>query len=201
MRKLDHDLRRLEIAEVAARIIATNGMEALTTRNLAKAMGCSIGVLSHYFAAKAEIVLAAFNWATSSIDERLRLALREDISITSLLPLIEAALPHNEQSRVEWKLRLNLWAYAAADTQAAKLLRRHMHEHRETLLSLIGILQRNGELRRDISPPAVAQTLMDLIHGMGVSALLELQHEAYAPLLAFNELIDRIRVAPEDQRG
>lgn len=201
MRKLDHDLKRLEIAEVAARIIAADGMEALTTRNLAKAMGCSIGVLSHYFGAKAEIVLAAFNWATSSIDERLRLALHEDVSIRSLLPLIEAALPHDEQSRIEWKVRLNLWSYAAADAQAAKLLRRHMHEHTETLLSLIAILQRNGELRRDISPPAVAQTLMDLIHGMGVSALLELQHEAYAPLTAFTELIDRIRVPAKQRPG
>ena len=43
MRKLDHDQRRLEIAEAAARLIAADGMEALTTRSIARAMGCSIG--------------------------------------------------------------------------------------------------------------------------------------------------------------
>ncbi len=64
MKKVDHDQRRLEVAVAAATIIADQGLEALTTRNLAKAMGCSIGVLSHYFLNKDETVIAALNWAT-----------------------------------------------------------------------------------------------------------------------------------------
>ena len=34
VRKLDHDQRRREIAEAAARLIAADGMAALTTRGL-----------------------------------------------------------------------------------------------------------------------------------------------------------------------
>ena len=63
MRKVDHDSRREEVAGAAARLIAEKGLEALTTRALAKSLGCSIGVLSHYFSSKEEIVIAAFRWA------------------------------------------------------------------------------------------------------------------------------------------
>lgn len=69
-KKVDHDQRRLEVAVAAATIIADQGLEALTTRNLAMAMGCSIGVLSHYFLNKDEIVIAALNWADSRIEDR-----------------------------------------------------------------------------------------------------------------------------------
>ncbi len=113
MRKLDHDQRRLEIAEVAARLIAADGMEALTTRSIARAMGCSIGVLSHYFDSKAGIVTAAFAWASARIEQRLARALARGVSIDNLLPLIEAALPHDRQSRIEWGVRLQLWSHAA----------------------------------------------------------------------------------------
>ena len=63
MRKVDHDSRREEVAGAAAALIANEGLEALTTRALAKALGCSIGVLSHYFNNKEDIVIAAFRWA------------------------------------------------------------------------------------------------------------------------------------------
>ena len=101
MRKLDHDQRRREIAEAAARLIAAEGMPALTTRSIAKAMNCSIGVLSHYFDGKAAIVTAAFAWASERIEQRLARALSRGISVDRLLPLIRAALPHDAPFRLD----------------------------------------------------------------------------------------------------
>jgi AcrR family transcriptional regulator len=49
----------------AAGIIASEGLEALTTRNLARSMGYSIGVLSHYFTSKDQIVIAAISPTTN----------------------------------------------------------------------------------------------------------------------------------------
>ena len=42
-RQVDHDARRLEVAEVAARLIAQVGVERVTVRELAKAAGYSTG--------------------------------------------------------------------------------------------------------------------------------------------------------------
>ncbi|MGJ8686787.1 MAG: TetR/AcrR family transcriptional regulator, partial [Spongiibacteraceae bacterium] len=78
MRKVDHDQRREDVASAAASLIARSGLEALTTRALAKEMGCSIGVLSHYFSSKEEIVIAAFQWADQRIDMRMQEAIDAD---------------------------------------------------------------------------------------------------------------------------
>jgi len=193
MRKLDHDLRRREIAEVAARIIAAEGIAALTTRRLAREMRSSIGVLSHYFDSKAAIVMAAFSWASARIDQRLGHSLARGASIGKLLPLIEAALPHDEQSRMEWRVRLNLWSYAISDADAAALLRSDMERNRNVLVALLQQLQQTGEVRDDIDTSDVAQALTDLLHGMGFAALLGLQHPAYDHVGAFDTLIDDLR--------
>jgi AcrR family transcriptional regulator len=194
VRKLDHDQRRQEIAEVAARLIAARGMAALTTRAIARAMDCSIGVLSHYFASKAEIVTAAFAWASARIEQRLAKALARGASIDHLLPLIEAALPHDAQSRIEWSVRLNLWSHAATDTEAAAVLRADVERNRALLSAVVSELQRQGEVRHDIATQNVAQTLMDLMHGMGFAALLGLHHAGHDTVAAFNTLVDDLRV-------
>jgi AcrR family transcriptional regulator len=195
MRKLDHDQRRLEIAEAAARLIATEGMAALTTRAIARAMGCSIGVLSHYFESKAGIVTAAFAWASARIEQRLARALARGISVDNLLPLIEAALPHDRQSRIEWGVRLQLWSHAAADAEAAAVLRTDMERNLALLASVVVELQRQQEVRPDIDANNVAQMLIDLMHGMGFAALLRLHHAGHEPVVAFNVLVDDLRNA------
>ena len=94
MRKVDHDSRREEVAGAAARLIAEKGLEALTTRALAKSLGCSIGVLSHYFSSKEEIVIAAFRWADQRIDLRMQEAIATDNpGLDSFFPVIKAGLP------------------------------------------------------------------------------------------------------------
>jgi AcrR family transcriptional regulator len=193
VRKLDHDQRRREIAEAAARLIAADGMAALTTRGIARAMGCSIGVLSHYFESKAAIVTAAFAWASARIEQRLARALARGISVDNLLPLIEAALPRDRQSRIEWGVRLQLWSHAGEDPEAATVLRTDIERNRALLASVIDELQRQQEVRPDIDANNVAQMLIDLMHGMGFAALLRLHHAGHDPVAAFNVLVADLR--------
>lgn len=196
MRKLDHDLRRREIAEAAARLIAAGGMEALSTRKLAQSLGCSIGGLSHYFEDKSAIVMAAFSWANTRIEARLYKSLEGDFSISMLLPLIGATLPHDRQSRTEWSVRLNLWCHAASDHAAAAMLRRDTRRHQEIIRGVLVQLQRRGEIRTGIDTDAVALTLIDLIHGMGYAALLGLHQSRHSPAAAFAAVIDQLRAEP-----
>ena len=201
MRKLDHDQRRREIAEAAARLIAAEGMPALTTRSIAKAMNCSIGVLSRYFDGKAAIVTAAFAWASERIEQRLARALSRGISVDRLLPLIRAALPHDRQSRTEWGVRLHLWSHAAADPDAAAVLRADLERNRALLGSVIVQLQRQGEVRPDIDARGVAQMMIDSMHGMGFAALLGLHPAGHDPVSAFNVLVDDLRCGDGARRG
>lgn len=193
MRKVDHDQRRQEVAAAAAHVIAREGMEGLTTRALAKEMGCSIGVLSHYFDSKEEIVLAALNWADQRIDLRVQEVLIEHPSPESFIPVIRAALPLDQETDLEWRVRLNLYAYALTCNESFNIQKEKREITRKMLAGLIEELQEKGELRTDIDAHLMAKMAFDLVIG-AAQHLLNLpldQREDYAQYLF--DLIPRIR--------
>ena len=68
---VDHDERRREVLTAARRVIVRDGIDAATTRAIAKEAGYSNGVLAHYFADKDEILLSALRQSHQRIRERL----------------------------------------------------------------------------------------------------------------------------------
>ncbi len=181
MRKVDHDSRREEVAEAAARLIAEKGMEGLTTRALAKAMGCSIGVLSHYFNSKDDIVLAAFNWADSNIDRRIGSILEENPGADAFIPVIRAGLPLTPESDIEWRVRFNLYTYTLTNPGDLVHQQEKMQNFRSLLCGLIEDLQERGELRKDICAQDITKLSFDV--GIGAAQYLLMipmnQREAY----------------------
>ena len=64
--------RRAEIIAEAARIALENGLERITLRAVADALGVRPGLISHYFPAAEDLVIAAFLVAVTGERERLQ---------------------------------------------------------------------------------------------------------------------------------
>lgn len=193
MRKVDHEQRRQEVAAAAAHVIARDGMEGLTTRALAKEMGCSIGVLSHYFNSKEDIVVAALNWADQRIDARVEEVLREHPSPESFIPVVRAALPLDENTDLEWRVRLNLYVYSLTCDNSLDLQNEKRQNTRRLLIDLIKELQDNGKLLTNVAPEVIANIAFDTVIGAAQHMLmlpLE-EREDYARYLF--DLIPHIR--------
>ena len=98
---VDHEEKRRTIVEVTAHIIANEGMAAVTTRRIASETGCSLGILSHYFANKDEIVLGALNWCDARINEQLgEMYSEEFLSLDHFRNLFLMLLPLDEMLRL-----------------------------------------------------------------------------------------------------
>lgn len=199
MRKVDHDSRREEVAAAAAKLIAEKGMEGLTTRALAKAMGCSIGVLSHYFSSKDEIVLAAFNWADSNIDRRMEAILAENPTLDAFIPVIRAGLPLTPESDIEWRVRFNLYSHTLTSSEGLIRQQEKLQGFRSLLNELIAGLQERGEIRGGISSEEITSVAFDLCIGAAQYLLMipMEQREDYAQTI-FN-LVESLRLAPDQQ--
>src|SRR5215470_13060809 len=63
-KKVDHNRRREEIASFTLGLIRRGGLENATLRRIAKEGGFSMGVLTHYFRSKDEIIAFAFHFLT-----------------------------------------------------------------------------------------------------------------------------------------
>lgn len=172
MKKVDHEERRREVAIVAARIIAYEGLEALTTRNLARALGSSIGVLSHYFTNKDEIVIAAMNWANHNIETRfLQLLSESPREMGEYEPFIMGTFPLDEQSDLEWRVRLNLAAYSLTHPVLMRSQNEARDMRHEKLMGLIAALQASGHARSDIPAQLLVQNAIDFVTGTAYNLL------------------------------
>ena len=173
LRKVDHDIRRAEVAGAAASLIANKGLEALTTRALAKELGCSIGVLSHYFSSKEEIVIAAFRWADQRIDLRMQEAIADESpSIESFYPVIKAGLPLDAESDLEWRVRLNLHTFALTHDASLQAEREKNSQFRDIMATMISDMQNKGHVTTAISAKEITSIAFDLVNGMAKNLLM-----------------------------
>lgn len=116
-RIVDHDQRRAELAEVAARLIARGGVEAATIRAVAIEAGYSTKVVSHYFADKRALMLLTYRHAVSrshAFTEAAQPDGRGDAAA-----FLHALLPTSDAVRQNWLVWLAFWALAATDEQLA----------------------------------------------------------------------------------
>jgi TetR/AcrR family transcriptional regulator, fatty acid metabolism regulator protein len=63
--------RQLEIIEAAGNILITSGINALTTKNLAKKMGFAESALYRHFTGKEDIILAMLQYLAVEMDKRI----------------------------------------------------------------------------------------------------------------------------------
>ena len=112
---VDHQARRREIVEASWRVIAADGLAGVTMRKIADAAGCSTGRLTHYFANREEIVLAALRAVYHAARARLeRVGSGASPAPEKLIAFLEETLPLDRVRLLEWKVWIAFWSAAAA---------------------------------------------------------------------------------------
>ena len=193
---LDKKLNREDIIEAVANLIAEEGLETLTMRNIAKHVGCSVGTLPHYFEGKDDIVIAALNWSHERIFSRLAaIADSSAVHLDSLYPLLSASMPTNPVADIEWRVRLCLWDYAVTDKDMRMSVNAIANYSDEMLCSLIMQLQEQGEIRPEVNPQTSALTFYHMCIGAGFNMLhkpIEKRERDLVPLYEYIEMIKTV---------
>ena len=123
---VDHEQRRDEIALIACRVVARHGFEQATIVRIARAAGCTTGMIAHYFDTKQEIIVAALRLILRRIEARLSQA----GSAADLLTLLSEALPLDQTRYMECAVWMAFWGQVPADR---RLKRINAWLHREYL--------------------------------------------------------------------
>ena len=123
---VDHEQRRDEIALTACRVVAQYGFEQATIVRIARASGCTTGMIAHYFETKQDIIVAALRLILRRIEERLAHA----DGAADLLTLLSEAMPIDETRYIECAVWMAFWGQVPADK---RLRRVNAWLHREYL--------------------------------------------------------------------
>jgi len=162
---IDHAERREKIAEIAARVIARDGLEAATVRRIAAEVGFSTTIVTHYFADKDELLLHAYRFVVKQSSERFDLAIAHDpADVVGCLLALTAA---DESSFLGWRVYVALWEKAKIDPVFAAEQRMGI----DTALQRIATVLKNRFGDRTNSE--AVQMLITIVNGISVQALFD----------------------------
>jgi AcrR family transcriptional regulator len=168
---VDHELRREELLEAVWRVVARDGLEGATIRGMAHETGWSVGVLSHYFKDKDDILRSALELALQRIEARWEAQLVELGPLESLRALVLDNLPLDAGRELETKFLMNYWSRAIREQVPRP--RRRGPDLIDRLTALLAEGQRSGEITTEVVPEDEAELLLGLIDGFSLHALLD----------------------------
>jgi len=164
---VDHDARRAELVEASWTVIAAEGLEGLTMRKVADAAGCTTGRITHYFADREALVLAALRAVNGATGNRTDVLLSSDAPPREKLILcLEEGLPLDKIRQLEWKVWIAFWAAAASNPDLAKENDARHQGWIKALSPLITAVAPKTDAEHE------ARILMGILDGLGLIAAI-----------------------------
>jgi AcrR family transcriptional regulator len=169
---VNHQERREEVVDAARRVILREGIDAATTRAIAKEAGYSNGVLTHYFAGKDDILLSALRSSHRGIVDRLKGKLAGLTGLCALRVLLLDNLPLDEERARETTLEIGFWGRSLAGGTLLDVQREEAAELRYLVRTLLDAAAAAGEIAPGEDLGDVTERLLALIDGLSLHRLL-----------------------------
>ena len=163
-RVVDHDQRRREVALAATTLIARNGIDGATVRDIARAVGYSTKIVSSYFSDKRELLLLVYR--SSAERTRNRLTNARALGGDDILACVDALLPLDAERRTDWAVIMAFWGMAVADSAFSREQRRRVRSVRQFLSAVIENGVAVGQLPDDTDAEQVAADLLTAVTGI-----------------------------------
>jgi TetR/AcrR family transcriptional repressor of bet genes len=109
-RVVDHQQRREQIVSATRSVLASNGLDGTTMRNIARHARCTTGRITHYFDSKDELMIAVLRSIHCASRQRLERELEPGDD--ALRRTILSTLPLDAERRDEWAIWVSFWANA-----------------------------------------------------------------------------------------
>lgn len=170
---VDHDKSRAEFARAVWRAIVELGIEAATVRTVADYAGWSVGRLSHYFAAKDDLLEYAIGFIGGEMQRRFDKHLRKLRGLAALRAVLGEVTPTTKRAREEWVFWIAFWGRATRSPQLAASQQRRHRGFRRALAQCLEQAREDGELAPGLDIPHEAAGIAALSWGIGVLATFD----------------------------
>jgi AcrR family transcriptional regulator len=168
------ELRRGQIVAVARRIVAEEGLEALTIGSLESRLAFSRGVITYHFQNKDDIVHAVLESAIQEINAGTSAQLAATLSAedrvrTTLKMYVRGFLEHVEATRI----LLSFWGRITSDKRARTANATLYAAYRRGAAHMLEAGKASGEFAADLSVDALAASLVGVVIGIAMQSYFE----------------------------
>lgn len=170
---VDHEEQRRKLSATVARVVAELGLENTTLRNVAARHGCTKGMVQHYFVDKEELLLGALTYVEDCCALRMSASTEQLAGLDLLQARLAAQLPLKSEIVEEWQVRLafNTRASISNDMRIA-LSERHAQQQKVDA-GCLRTARKSGELKPDLNLRNSYRSLVALVFGLGVGAVMD----------------------------
>ncbi|MEB8342929.1 TetR/AcrR family transcriptional regulator [Streptomyces endophyticus] len=168
---VDAELRRTQILEATARLIARRGFHKVRVADIAEACGTSTGTVHYHFPTKDDALRAALVFYADRFHARLEAEFETAHStVEKLRRLIEVQLTTTEEDADEWSVWVQSWNEAILDPSLRDGQRGVHARWRGVVLDLVRTCQREG-MAEGVDAEALAARFTGLVDGLAIQAL------------------------------
>ncbi|GEN98679.1 hypothetical protein NSE01_05120 [Novosphingobium sediminis] len=171
---IDHDARRIALAEVAADLVAAGGAEAATVRAVAAAAGFSTKAVTHYFADKRALMLLTYRHA--ALGSKARTEASQPAEGGDIAAMLHALLPTDPTVERDWRVWFSFWGMAIADPEFAAEQRTRVRELVGRIGDVLACDPACAHLAADERQPAASALLAALV---GIATQVVFDPEAW----------------------
>lgn len=173
-RTVDPVERRAQVATAARAVIARDGLDAATVRRVAAEAGSSTTVVTHYFADKQALLLAAVQDAYAAVAVRMVAHIEAGPSgLSTLRAVLLEALPLDAERAAEARVCMAFWAAASTSPALRAVQGAGYQQWRQLVARVLAEAVERGEVPTDLDPMDAGEQLMCLVDGLLMQATLE----------------------------
>lgn len=167
------NLRRLEVASAAWQVIIREGLDRTSMRAIAQELGCTTGVVTHYFRDKQELILFALNQVTQRLQTAMEAAMEKFLGVEQLVEMLSAFLPLDNERRDILKVWVAFLGYAVGRESLMAEHQRCAAQLRGVIIQELKDLQSVKLIRADVEPEIEANVLLALVNGVSLDSLIQ----------------------------
>ena len=173
-RTVDVVARRAHVAAAARAVIARDGLDAASVRRVAAEAGSSTTVVTHYFADKQALLVAAVEDAYAAVAARMATHVRGGPGgVATLRAVLLEALPLDAEREAESRVWMAFWSIAVTRPALREVQSAGYAEWRELVARLLTEAVERGEIAAELDTGAVGEQLMCLVDGLLMQGTLE----------------------------
>ncbi|MBI1261781.1 MAG: TetR family transcriptional regulator [Rhizobiales bacterium] len=172
-KKIDHDIRRKEIAQAAISVIGSHGIENVRLIDVARQANATTGSITHYFEDKDAVLLAALDQVSQGILELINTPLAADADVDDLIDYVSLVLPLDEDGHEAWRVWLAFFGRAIVTPGLLSINRNYYTEFHEGLVRIIHNMQKRRKVSATLDVTMIADAIITVVDGLGVRAALD----------------------------
>lgn len=197
-KRVNHEERKLEIAEQAVRLFSQVGYDNVTLIMVASSVGVARTVLYRYFRSKREVLDAAIRAATRKIMDDCREAMRQKGTAPDRLGLVCYRVVDNLFEKKEFLAAIFdfVLSMVRAGEEMGDRIREFTRGIHPALLEIINEGVSAGEFKREIDPGRTEQAFFSVFEACVLKIVLGTEKSSDVIKVQINDLISAISTSP-----